>query len=351
MATARKLPSGNYRVRVFVGTDGDKKIYKSITAPTKKEAEYQAAQIKMENRIHVTQNETLQQAIEHYIKSKENLLSPSTIAGYHKISRNYYQKILHKKISSITQKDLEIEVNRMAKILSPKTTSSAYFFMLSVIRSIDPFFKSNVRLPQRKQTTKIIIPSFEDYVRMVQYAKGTDMEVPILLFGCMGLRVSELRALTWEDIDFQAKTLSVNKALVRGDKGEYLKQPKSDAGSRILIIPDICIHSLMEADKKDKHVTTLSTSMLEKRMYKICNDLNIPRMSPHKLRHFQDSFLHAINIPTSYGMQRMGHVTEAMYNRQYNHEIPEQQRIVDQQINNKFTEIFEIYATKCDTKQ
>lgn len=350
MATARKLPSGNYRVRVFVGTDGDKKIYKSITAPTKKEAEYQAAQIKVENKVHGSQNATLQQAITQYIKSKENLLSPSTVATYHKIARNYYQKILHKKISSITQKDLEIEVNRMAKILSPKTTSSAYFFILSVIRSIDPFFKSHVRLPQNKQTTKIIIPSFEDYVRMVQYAKGTDMEIPLLLFGCMGLRVSELRALTWEDINLQTQTLSVNKALVRGDNGQYLKQPKSDAGARLLLIPDICIPALMSADKTNQQVTTLSTSMLEKRMYKICHNLNIPRMSPHKLRHFQDSFLHAINIPTSYGMQRMGHVTEAMYNRQYNHEIPEQQRIVEQQINSKFTEIFEMYATKYDIK-
>ena len=43
MATAKKLPSGNWRVQVFVGVDENKKrIYKSFTAPTKKQAEYAA---------------------------------------------------------------------------------------------------------------------------------------------------------------------------------------------------------------------------------------------------------------------------------------------------------------------
>ena len=45
MATAKKLPSGNFRVRVLVGKDlQGKKKYKSFTAKTKKEAELMAAE-------------------------------------------------------------------------------------------------------------------------------------------------------------------------------------------------------------------------------------------------------------------------------------------------------------------
>ena len=44
MAEPKKMPSGNWRVRVFLGKDKDgKKKYKSITAPTKKEAKKAAA--------------------------------------------------------------------------------------------------------------------------------------------------------------------------------------------------------------------------------------------------------------------------------------------------------------------
>ena len=44
MAKAKKLKSGNWRVLVYEYTDEQKKRhYKSFTAPTKKEAEYMAA--------------------------------------------------------------------------------------------------------------------------------------------------------------------------------------------------------------------------------------------------------------------------------------------------------------------
>lgn len=53
MATAKKLPSGNYRVNLYIGKGVDgKRKYKSFTAPTKKAAEYLAAQynqLKKEN--------------------------------------------------------------------------------------------------------------------------------------------------------------------------------------------------------------------------------------------------------------------------------------------------------------
>ena len=44
MATAKKLQSGNYRCRVYLGKENGKDVYKSFTAPTKKEAEFNANQ-------------------------------------------------------------------------------------------------------------------------------------------------------------------------------------------------------------------------------------------------------------------------------------------------------------------
>ena len=42
----------------------------------------------------------------------------------------------------------------------------------------------------------------------------------VLLAGTTGLRRSELIALRWRDIDFEALQLSVNKSCVRGQMGE-----------------------------------------------------------------------------------------------------------------------------------
>ncbi len=50
MASAKKLPSGSWRVNLFIGTEDGKRKYKSFTAATKREAEFQAAQY---NQLHI----------------------------------------------------------------------------------------------------------------------------------------------------------------------------------------------------------------------------------------------------------------------------------------------------------
>ena len=90
MASAKKLPSGNWRVNLYIGKTPDgKRQYKSFTADTKKEAEFLAAQYN-QNHIDVNRSELpLRDAVERYIKSKENVLSPSTVRGYNNILKNH----------------------------------------------------------------------------------------------------------------------------------------------------------------------------------------------------------------------------------------------------------------------
>ena len=74
MATAKKLPSGNYRVRAYDKATGK---YKSFTAKTKKEAELMAAE--WLNSTQQSEDEkTFQQAAEEYIEIKTPVLSPTT---------------------------------------------------------------------------------------------------------------------------------------------------------------------------------------------------------------------------------------------------------------------------------
>ena len=47
-----------------------------------------------------------------------------------------------------------------------------------------------------------------------------------------GMRQGELVALLWDDIDLDARTITVCRSVGRGTAGYYQKQPKSDAGRR-----------------------------------------------------------------------------------------------------------------------
>ena len=65
-----------------------------------------------------------------------------------------------------------------------------------------------------------------------------------------GLRIGELMALTWNDIDFKNKTLNVNKSRAKGKiDGKttlYKKNPKSESNTRIIPLSDRAIYALQK---------------------------------------------------------------------------------------------------------
>ena len=70
----------------------------------------------------------------------------------------------------------------------------------------------------------------------------------VILIIYTGLRIGELMALTWNDIDFKNKTLSVNKSRAKGKiDGKttlYIKDPKSESGNRTIPLSDRAIYTL-----------------------------------------------------------------------------------------------------------
>ena len=71
MAKAKKLKSGNWRCLVYSHTDSKgKRIYESFTASTKAEAEAMAAQFKLDTDRKRTEDVTVKEAVENYLKAR-----------------------------------------------------------------------------------------------------------------------------------------------------------------------------------------------------------------------------------------------------------------------------------------
>lgn len=85
----------------------------------------------------------------------------------------------------------------------------------------------------------------------------------IILCLYTGLRIGELLALTWENLDFVKKTISVKKTICRvkdkyGIWREHIENPKTRSSDRIIPIPSVFMHTLREM----KH-QTLSGYVIE----------------------------------------------------------------------------------------
>lgn len=65
-----------------------------------------------------------------------------------------------------------------------------------------------------------------------------------------GLRLGELLALTWEDIDYEEKVIHVTKARECFENRPSIKKPKTKAGVRDIPIPDILLIALKELGGK-----------------------------------------------------------------------------------------------------
>ncbi len=339
MAKAKKLKSGNWRVLVYEYTDENKKRhYKSITAPTKKEAEYQAAEYALNRKGTSYEDLTLKEAYERYIKSKSAVLSPSTIAGYERSKKNHFQKLMPMKLSKITARHIQTAVNELSANHSPKTVRNAHGLLHSVIKSYRPNFDFNTTLPQ-KVKPQYTIPTTADITVLLENA-NEKIRVPILLASQGGLRRSEICALKLND--FTDLGVNVTKASVYDNNNEVIiKTTKTIAGTRFVPLPQYVI---LEARNWKYFGCTPTT--LSNWYYKLQNKTDVPKFSFHKLRHYFASELHARGIPDKYIAEIGGWETVEMLQRIYQHTLRDKQ----QEISEKIISIFDTNFQKCNTK-
>ena len=334
MATAKKLPSGSYRVLAYVGTVDGKRQYKSFTAGTKKEAEYQATLYAVKKRrdsAHIKVGE----AIMRYIDSKSSVLSPKTIKEYNGIQKRSFQAISKVRIDQLTDELIQREINTLSASLSSKTVRNAYALLNSSIKLFDKDFNPSVSLPQ-KSAKKVSVPKDKEVQLLLANATGP-LYTAILLSATLGLRRSEMCALEWGDVEGNA--ISVNKALVMNqDKTWTIKKPKTTSSERILELPDIVIQHLSTLKKSEK-IVPITPDGVTYRFIQLRNKLGLS-IRLHDLRHHYASTLLEIGVPDLYAMERTGHSTPNMLKKVYQHIKDEKEVAVDNAIMSKMNELY-----------
>lgn len=342
MPKAAKLPSGNWRVRVYDYTDAEgKKHYLSFTAPTKKEAEYMASEYSINKKSkHNTTDITVKQAMTGYIDGLRNTVSPATIYTYDQIMRLRLKSIMDVKIKSLTLEQIQLAIDAESAKLAPKTVRNISAFLYSSIKKYHPDFVYRVKLPQKNKPS-IQIPTQDEIQRILAAAADTEMEIPLLLAACLGLRRGEILGLKWCNIDFDNSVLKIDTAIVGGVGGKmFEKSPKTFSGYRQISIPPFILDKLSfeKTIAISDYVTVLTGNVIYKRYQQILKDLSLPHYRFHDLRHYHASIMLAIGIPNKYAQQRMGHSTDNMLKNVYQHVMESKKTEIDETLDNYFDE-------------
>ncbi|HJJ05916.1 MAG TPA: site-specific integrase [Clostridiaceae bacterium] len=150
----------------------------------------------------------------------------------------------------------------------------------------------------------------------------------IILTVFTGVRLGELMGLEWNDIDFRNGIVSINRSSqYLADTGVFTKMPKTESSIREVAIPDFVISLLEEyklwyeeqkslygelwinsnrlfvqADGKPMHPSTIS-----KWFVKFIEQIGLPVINFHGLRHTNATLLIAQNIDVAVVAARLGH--------------------------------------------
>lgn len=352
-----KLPSGSYHAKVFSHIDENgKRIYQSFTNPDYDALVLELAQFKIEKKneriaLKAKKEEkstmTVGQMLDNYISSKESILSPATIREYKRMRNKNFPGIINKNVDDLTQIDIQREINESSKTRSPKTLRNMHGLLSAALSVYRPDFKLLTTLP-KKVKPDIQIPSEAEMKRVFEHVRDSEMEIPIYLAACCGLRRSEISALSWSHVDLKKRTITVTEALVRNEDDEYVpKKTKSPAGKRIIRMFPFVYDVLAKQPQKSGSVTNLLPYQIYDRWVKIIRETGIRHYRFHDLRHYTVSVMLALNIPKNYIADYMGHETEDMIDNVYGHIMKEHKTSFEDKLQTYFTSLI---SDKCETK-
>lgn len=325
MATARKLKSGNWRIRVYAGKDHDPN-YVSFTAPTKREAEYEAAEFKLKRKARLKGNITVGEAMEQYISSVKNILSPTTIQSYKKIRNHNLQDIIDIKVNKLTPQQIQESINEMSKRLAPKTVTNAHGFLTTVLKYLNPEYVSRTKLPKKKKRLRELVKPEVIYAAV----QGTEVELPVLLAMWLSFSKSEIRGIKKSDIKDGYLTLNRSIVDVNG-KPVVKEQMKEFERTRKHKIPPYIL-SLIDKTQGE-YVVSMSGTQISYKFQTALKKNSIPHITFHDLRHVNASVMHFLGVPNKYAMERGGWKTDetmkAVYQETFSDERIKYDNIID----------------------
>lgn len=321
MARMTKRKDGRYQKSITIGRRPDGTyIRKSVYGKTQKELELHVAEMlqEIESGIFVQDagarfNDVVKLwAAQYYPPEKKRWYDGQV--GYMK---KHLQPVLGGvKLKDIRKHHLQTIINNMAeKDYSTSTMKKVKQIGVAIMQVAienkiirdNPFI--TVTVPRIKPEERRALT--DDEVKLLTDTwQGHRMGPAAMIMLYCGLRRGEMIPLTWDDIDFDRKIITVDKAVANVSNQPIIKGPKSAAGYRDIPMPQLLLDMLKTVDRKSKYV---------------CPNAEGGLMSEIAYRRAWQSYLHYLNLAaggrdasrSNPKIQAIDHITAHMLRHTY----------------------------------
>jgi integrase len=180
----------------------------------------------------------------------------------------------------------------------------------------------------------------EEARRFVEAARGDRFEALWLLLLTTGLRIGEALGLKWGDIDFERKTVSIQRSLTEVGGYVELGPTKTPKSRRLIDLGSLVVCALerrRSASESEEHSSDLvfctlngtpmrRSNLRRSHLRPILKAARLGHLRLHDLRHSMGSLAIAQGVPVKVVSDRLGHSTTRMTQDRYLHVLPGLQR-------------------------
>lgn len=269
-----------------------------------------------------------------------------TYEKYERICRKHLAPALGSyQLEDLTSSVLQRFVADMVPIFSPNTVNIIISVLKSSLKKAVAYGvvereNSGSILRPRAAERKVECFSKEEQKKLEAHILGSKRKklVGILLCLYTGLRIGELLALTWDDIDLTAGVLSVTKSCHDGwgENGyqKIIEVPKTGSSMRLIPIPKQLLGILKKAKKEiggmyvvdgDKSISVRS---YQRTFELLQRKLHIPHRGFHALRHTFATRALECGMDVKTLSEILGHKNPTVTLNRYVHSLMEHKHIM-----------------------
>ncbi len=359
MATFRKK-NGKWQARLS-WMDHDKRHWKSKQGfPTKRQAQKWA--LDQENQLQKgVQVDKKVSFVDYYNKWVETYkapyLSDGSVKRYRQLGqvlKNYFHD---RPITEITRTDYQDFLTKYAAVHAPVTVHKTNAFIRASVRSamLDDLLTKDFTMSvivggDKSRIRQVEYLNLDEIKRLLEHATKTInphyMSRQMIITAIYtGMRLSEIQALTWNDIDLKKGKIDISKSW--DTVNQKFKPTKNPSSVRTIAINQKLVDLFKKMKKSSMHDmvfvtqdgTVPSSTAVNKVLRKLLDELDIHRegFHFHSLRHSHVALLIANGIDIYTISKRLGHSNTTTTSQIYAYLLDEYRNKTD----NKITKIMD----------
>ncbi|SDB60029.1 Site-specific recombinase XerD [Ruminococcaceae bacterium FB2012] len=309
-----KRSDGRWEGRCISGrSDEGKAIYKSVYARSYAECS-EKLKLARCGLLSTSRPITVAELYRAWLLGRKNTIKQSTYSSYTNLFESYISDPFgEKRVESLNafmlnrfSDELLHSGGKSGQGLSAVTVQAVMILLRSVLEYGAKEYElpnpaKNISLPKAENAEITLFTPFEATRIKAAALRSDNYDLGILLTLYTGLRIGELCALTWGNIDLTGQIIHINKTLFRIANPQQtapktvvvIDSPKSKSSVRVVPLPTFMLTALARLKRgqpDSNYFLTCSQGYTEPRSYALryrtfLKRLNIPYRKFHSLRH------------------------------------------------------------------